>query len=112
MAHVKAAGAAKRTVNVAGKRLGIKKFGGEVVKPGDIIVRQRGTKYHPGENIGMGRDHTLFSKVQGTVSFRRLTGPKRTMLAVDITPLKVKASKPKVKSKTTAKKAATVKATK
>lgn len=86
MATTKTAGAAKRTVDIDGKRLGVKKFGGEYVKSGDIIVRQRGTKMHPGENTGLGRDHTIFSKALGRVKFRRMTGHKRTQFIVDVLP--------------------------
>ena len=68
MAHKKAGGAsARQGGNVAGKRLGFKAFGGEAVKPGQIIIRQRGTKFLPGNNVGMGRDFTIFSKIQGIV---------------------------------------------
>ncbi len=70
MAHKKAGGAsAKQGGNVAGKRRGIKAFGGEVVKPGQIIVRQIGQKYLPGENVAMGKDFTIFSKIAGIVEF-------------------------------------------
>ncbi len=70
MAHKKAGGAAARQKgNVIGKRLGIKVFGGDVVKPGQIIVRQRGRKFIPGENVGMGTDFTIFSKIDGIVEF-------------------------------------------
>ncbi len=70
MAHKKAGGAqARQGGNVRGKRLGIKVFGGQVVKPGEIIVRQRGRKYIPGENVGMGKDFTIFSKISGIVEF-------------------------------------------
>ncbi|MCA9386927.1 50S ribosomal protein L27 [Candidatus Dojkabacteria bacterium] len=100
MAHVKSGGSAKRTVDVAGKRLGVKKFGGEAVKPGDIIIRQRGTKTHPGVNTGMGKDHTIFSKINGFVSFRRLTGHKRGKNIVDVL-LEVPAKKEEVKVSTT-----------
>jgi large subunit ribosomal protein L27 len=86
MAKTKAAGAAKRTVDVEGKRLGVKKFGGEQVIAGNIIIRQRGTKFHPGKNVGMGRDHTLFAKTAGTIAFRKLTGFKRNQKVVDILP--------------------------
>lgn len=92
MAHSASTGSAKRTVDVAGKRLGIKKFGGQVVNAGDIVVRQRGTKFHPGKNTGLGRDHTIFSKIEGFVSFRRMTGYKRAKKFVDILP-KVEAVK-------------------
>ncbi|MEH0831738.1 50S ribosomal protein L27 [Anaplasma bovis] len=59
-----------------GRRLGLKKFGGESVIPGNIIVRQRGTKYHPGRNVGIGKDHTIFAKICGLVQFRRRSGGK------------------------------------
>jgi large subunit ribosomal protein L27 len=62
--------------------LGVKKFGGEIVVPGNIIVRQRGTKYHPGENVGLGRDHTIFALLPGKVSFRRRSGG-RTFVSVE-----------------------------
>ncbi len=84
MAHTKAQGAANRTVNVPGKRLGVKKFDGEIVKEGTIIVRQKGTKIHPGENVYMGRDFTIASKVKGIVKYRRLTGHKRNRKIVDV----------------------------
>ncbi len=84
MAHVKSGGSAKRTVDVAGKRLGVKKFGGEMVKKGDIILRQRGTKMHPGKNVGMGKDHTIFAKQDGFVSFRKMTGHKRGRNIIDV----------------------------
>ena len=71
MAHKKAAGSSRNGRDSAGRRLGIKKFGGEIVIPGNIIIRQRGTKYHPGENVGCGRDHTLFAKVDGKVFFTK-----------------------------------------
>lgn len=86
MAHKTSAGGANRTVNVAGKRLGVKRYGGEKVSAGTIIVRQRGTKVHPGKNTGMGKDHTLFAKIDGVVSFRNLTGSKQGQKAVDIVP--------------------------
>jgi len=70
MAHKKAGGAsARQGGNVDGKRLGIKVFGGDKVKPGQIIVRQRGRKFIPGDNVGMGRDFTVFSKINGIVEF-------------------------------------------
>lgn len=86
MAHTKAQGAAARTVNVAGKRLGIKRFGGEAVNAGTIIVRQRGTKFHPGKNVSVGKDHTLFATSQGFVSFRKMTGYHRGQKFVDVLP--------------------------
>lgn len=87
MAHKQGSGAAKRNVDVAGKRLGIKKFGGEKVQPGDIIVRQRGTRFHPGKNVKIGRDHTLFAVAHGFVKFVRMTGHKRHLKRVDVVPL-------------------------
>ncbi len=69
MAHKKAGGSSRNGRDSAGRRLGVKKYGGEVVIPGNIIVRQRGTKFHPGENVGIGKDHTLFATVTGRVKF-------------------------------------------
>ncbi len=71
MAHKKAGGSSRNGRDSAGRRLGVKKFGGEKVIPGNIIVRQRGTKFHPGENVGIGRDHTLFALTEGQVRFDR-----------------------------------------
>ncbi|MDF3048265.1 MAG: rpmA [Candidatus Midichloriaceae bacterium] len=76
MATKKAGGSSRNGRDSDGKRLGIKKFGGEKVIPGNILVRQRGTKWHPGKNVGMGRDHTLFSLIAGQVAFSRTTGGK------------------------------------
>ena len=76
MAHKKAGGSSKNGRDSQSKRLGVKRFGGESVKAGNIIVRQRGTKFHPGTNVGLGTDHTLFAKVDGKVEFQRL-GPKQ-----------------------------------
>ena len=70
MAHKKAGGSSRNGRDSAGRRLGVKKFGGEAVIPGSIIVRQRGTKFHPGENVGMGKDHTIFALIEGKVAFR------------------------------------------
>ena len=70
MAHKKAGGSSRNGRDTAGRRLGVKKFGGEAVVPGNIIIRQRGTKVHPGENVGMGKDHTIFATVEGRVAFR------------------------------------------
>lgn len=71
MAHKKAGGSSRNGRDSRGRRLGVKKFGGESVIAGNIIVRQRGTKVHPGLNVGMGRDHTLFALVDGKIEFRR-----------------------------------------
>ena len=69
MAHKKSGGSSRNGRDSAGRRLGVKKFGGEAVVPGNIIVRQRGTKYYPGANVGMGKDHTLFALEGGAVKF-------------------------------------------
>lgn len=71
MATKKAGGSSKNGRDSAGRRLGVKKFGGEHVIPGNIIVRQRGTKFYPGDNVGIGKDHTLFSLVEGKVLFKK-----------------------------------------
>tara|TARA_B100000927_G_C16390211_1_gene438999 strand:+ start:486 stop:743 length:258 start_codon:yes stop_codon:yes gene_type:complete len=76
MAHKKAGGSTRNGRDSAGRRLGIKKFGGEVVIPGNIIVRQRGTKFHPGKNVSIGKDHTIFATQEGTVSFQRKANSK------------------------------------
>jgi large subunit ribosomal protein L27 len=70
MAHKKAGGSSRNGRDSAGRRLGVKKFGGERVIGGNILVRQRGTKWHPGANVGIGTDHTLFATADGTVSFK------------------------------------------
>tara|TARA_B100000315_G_scaffold176191_1_gene164693 strand:- start:22 stop:279 length:258 start_codon:yes stop_codon:yes gene_type:complete len=71
MAHKKAGGSSRNGRDTIGRRLGVKKFGGQAVDAGNIIIRQRGTKYHPGENVGMGRDHTLFATSDGRVTFQQ-----------------------------------------
>ena len=81
MAHKKAGGSSRNGRDSAGRRLGVKKFGGEAVIAGNIIVRQRGTKFNPGENVGMGKDHTLFALCDGNVSFRQKAG-KRMFVSV------------------------------
>ena len=70
MAHKKAGGSSRNGRDSQAKRLGVKVFGGERVNPGQILVRQRGTRVHPGENVGMGRDHTLYARVAGQVQYR------------------------------------------
>ena len=70
MAHKKAGGSSRNGRDTAGRRLGVKKYGGEQVIPGNIIIRQRGTKWHPGNNVGMGKDHTIFALIEGRVKFR------------------------------------------
>ncbi|MBL4785831.1 MAG: 50S ribosomal protein L27 [Cohaesibacteraceae bacterium] len=70
MAHKKAGGSSRNGRDSAGRRLGVKKFGGEAVIGGNIILRQRGTKWHPGTNVGIGKDHTIFSLIEGNVKFQ------------------------------------------
>ena len=83
MAHKKAGGSSRNGRDSQSKRLGVKSYGGELITAGSIIVRQRGTKIHPGKNVGCGKDHTLFSKVDGRVSFVK-KGPKlRQFVNVD-----------------------------
>jgi len=103
MAHTKSQGAAKRTVNVAGKRLGVKKFSGEYVKAGSIIIRQRGSSMHPGKNTAFGRDYTIFATAEGFVSFRNMTGYKREQKYVDILPKVVAKTEVKAEKKPVAK---------
>lgn len=76
MAHKKAGGSSRNGRDSQAKRLGVKRYGGQAVVPGNILVRQRGTRMHPGENVGMGRDHTLFAKAAGIVRYAR-TGPEQ-----------------------------------
>ncbi len=71
MAHKKGVGSSKNGRESESKRLGVKIFGGQAAKAGNIIVRQRGTQHHPGENVGMGKDHTIFALIDGTVTFRK-----------------------------------------
>ncbi len=71
MAHKKAGGSSRNGRDSKGRRLGVKKYGGEHVRAGNILIRQRGTKWHPGRNVGLGRDHTIFALIDGTVSFSR-----------------------------------------
>ncbi|MFZ1416709.1 MAG: 50S ribosomal protein L27 [Defluviicoccus sp.] len=81
MAHKKAGGSSRNGRDSAGRRLGVKKFGGQKVIPGNIIVRQRGTKFYPGEGVGIGKDHTLFALVEGRVVFHR-KALQRTYVAI------------------------------
>ncbi len=76
MAHKKAGGSTKNGRDSQSKRLGVKRFGGEAVEAGNILVRQRGTHFHPGRNVGIGHDHTLFAKTPGSVVFER-KGPRQ-----------------------------------
>ena len=70
MAHKKAGGSSRNGRDSESKRLGVKRYGGELVAAGNIIIRQRGTEYHPGENVGMGRDYTLFALIDGRIAYR------------------------------------------
>ena len=76
MAHKKAGGSSRNGRDSESQRLGVKRYGGQLVPAGNIIVRQRGTEYHPGENVGIGKDHTLFALTEGHVQFT-IKGPKR-----------------------------------
>ena len=84
MAHKKAGGSSRNGRDSAGRRLGVKKFGGESVVAGNIIMRQRGTKVHPGDNVGMGKDHTLFALAEGHVTFRQKSGGR---MFVNVVPM-------------------------
>jgi large subunit ribosomal protein L27 len=81
MAHKKAGGSSRNGRDSEGRRLGVKKYGGEAVVPGNIIIRQRGTKVHPGDNVGIGKDHTIFAKAEGRVKFRKTRA--RTFVSVE-----------------------------
>ncbi|MDJ0753980.1 MAG: 50S ribosomal protein L27 [Ardenticatenaceae bacterium] len=85
MAHKKGVGSSNNGRDSNSKRLGIKKYGGEVVIPGNIILRQRGTRYRPGNNVGLGNDYTIFSKIEGRVTFEQKHGRKY----VSVYPLEV-----------------------
>jgi len=76
MAHKKGAGSTRNGRDSVSKRLGVKEYGGEYVIPGNIIVRQRGTKIHPGENVGLGKDYTIYSLIEGQVKFEKKRGRK------------------------------------
>jgi len=82
MAHKKAGGSSRNGRDSPGQRLGVKRFGGESVLAGNIIIRQRGTTFHPGSNVGMGKDHTIFATANGTVRFKRSTGG-RTFVSIE-----------------------------
>ncbi len=85
MAHKKAGGSSRNGRDSAGRRLGVKKFGGESVIPGNIIIRQRGTKVYPGENVGMGKDHTLFALEEGKIQFSRTKNDRSYVSVVPAT---------------------------
>jgi len=82
MAHKKAGGSSRNGRDSAGQRLGVKRFGGQIVIPGNVLVRQRGTKFHPGQNVGIGRDHTLFALAEGRVKFHSGYA-NRTLVSVE-----------------------------
>jgi len=82
MATKKAGGSSRNGRDSAGRRLGVKKFGGQLVIAGNIILRQRGTKWHPGENVGIGKDHTIFAKINGIVKFVKSAHKNRTFVNV------------------------------
>ncbi|MDE2384326.1 MAG: 50S ribosomal protein L27 [Alphaproteobacteria bacterium] len=84
MAHKKAGGSSRNGRDSAGRRLGVKAFGGESVIAGNIIIRQRGTKVHAGAGVGMGKDHTLFAKIAGTVEFRSSKGGKQLVSVMPV----------------------------
>jgi len=86
MAHKKAGGSSRNGRDSVGRRLGVKKFGGEAVIPGNIIIRQRGTKWHPDKNVGIGKDHTIFALIEGKVKFRKV-GTNQTKTFVGVEPL-------------------------
>lgn len=83
MSHKKAGGSSRNGRDSESKRLGVKKYGGQEVIAGNILVRQRGTKFHPGENVGLGNDHTLFAKADGVVQFRHV---RKNRQCVDVLP--------------------------
>ncbi|MBN8920633.1 MAG: 50S ribosomal protein L27 [Rhizobiales bacterium] len=85
MAHKKAGGSSRNGRDSAGRRLGVKKFGGENVIAGNILARQRGTKWHPGSNVGMGKDHTLFALIDGRVEFRTKAAGRTFVSVVPMT---------------------------
>ena len=82
MAHKKAGGSSRNGRDSESKRLGIKLYGGQAAKPGNIILRQRGTRFHPGDNVGCGRDHTLFATAEGRVAFERKGEKNRRTVSV------------------------------
>jgi large subunit ribosomal protein L27 len=84
MAHKKAGGSSRNGRDTAGRRLGVKAFGGESVIAGNIIIRQRGTKWHPGTGVGIGKDHTIFAAVAGKVAFRGTKGNKQLVSVIPL----------------------------
>jgi large subunit ribosomal protein L27 len=86
MAHKKAGGSSRNGRDSAGQRRGVKRFGGQAVRAGNIIVRQLGTKFHPGENVGVGRDYTLFALIDGTVKFEKFNRKRKTKTRIHVEP--------------------------
>ena len=84
MAHKKGGGSSRNGRDSNSQRLGVKRFGGEYVIPGNIIVRQRGTKFHPGVNVGMGRDYTIFAKIEGVVVFETYKGGRKRISVMPV----------------------------
>jgi large subunit ribosomal protein L27 len=84
MAHKKAGGSSRNGRDSPGQRLGVKRFAGQTVRAGSILVRQKGTSIHPGENVGMGRDYTLFAKIDGTVKFERKDRNRKRVVVVPV----------------------------
>ena len=82
MAHKKGGGSSRNGRDSRGRRLGVKRYDGEVVKPGTIILRQRGTRFHPGKNVGLGRDHTIFALIDGQVKFAPYARGRRKQVSV------------------------------
>ncbi len=82
MAHKKGQGSTQNNRDSAGRRLGVKKFGGESVIPGNIIIRQRGTKVHPGTGVGMGKDHTIYALIEGVVKFENKTSTRKKVSVI------------------------------
>ncbi|MFT4644530.1 MAG: large subunit ribosomal protein L27 [Planctomycetota bacterium] len=118
MAHKKAAGSSRNGRESASQRLGVKLFGGQIAIAGNIIVRQRGTSFHPGENVGIGKDHTIFSKIDGIVEFKTKRNNRKFISVIPIeamteeTPVEVIATKEEPKTEVTAKAPAKAKAKK
>lgn len=96
MAHKKGVGSSKNGRESESKRLGVKIFGGQVAKAGNILVRQRGTKHHPGTNVGIGKDHTLFALVDGTVVFRKKQDNRSYVSVEPVIPVVVAEAEPGV----------------
>jgi large subunit ribosomal protein L27 len=86
MAHKKAGGSSRNGRDSAGQRRGVKRYGGQVVRAGNILVRQLGTKFHPGENVGLGKDFTLFALVDGTVAYEKYTRNRKVKTRVHVVP--------------------------